>query len=73
MTRTVSSYGMGSMVNDVSAVGDVVAGEAFHRGTIDVPLRVLDAERIGPSQKVCHGDVRRSGSLTSKVIQEMGT
>lgn len=46
MTRTVSSDGMGSMVDDVSAVGDVVAGEAFHRGTIDVLLRVLDAERI---------------------------
>lgn len=44
MAPTVSCYGMGSMMNDVGAVGDIVAGKSLHRGTIDVLLGVLEPD-----------------------------
>lgn len=44
MAPTISSYGMGSMMDDLRAVGDAVAGKRFHRGAIDVLLGVLDVE-----------------------------
>ena len=52
MTPTVSSNGMGSMMDDLGAAGDVVAGEGFHGGAIDVFLRMLDVEGIGLSQRI---------------------
>lgn len=51
MARTISSYGMGRMMDDFGAVGDAVAGKGFHGGAIDVLLRVLDVELIGLSQE----------------------
>lgn len=55
MAPTVSSYGMGSMMDDLRAVGDAVARKGLHRGAIDVLLRVLNIKVIGLS----HGTWRR--------------
>lgn len=46
MARTISSYGMGRMMDDFGAVGDAVARKGFHGGAIDVLLRVLHVESI---------------------------
>ena len=43
---------MRSMMNYVGTACYVVAGEGFHRGAIDVLLRVLDTEKLGLSQYI---------------------
>lgn len=55
MAPTISSYGMGSMMDNLRALGDAIARKGLHRGAIDVVLRVLKVKVTGLS----HGTWRR--------------